>query len=95
MSKIDNFRREIKYNSLVFELLAARDVPYLVYHHSGGRTIEAHTPLNGLSILISTKPLPDDKVLVIIKPTGMKGMTEEVPSILLKQKLHKYVGKLL
>ncbi|QJD52768.1 hypothetical protein SEA_UNPHAZED_24 [Microbacterium phage Unphazed] len=95
MSKITDFRREIKYNSLVFELLAARDVPYLVYHHSGGRTIEAHTPISGLSILISTQPLPQDKVLVIVKPTGMKGMTEEIPEILLKQKLLKYIGKLL
>ncbi|QKY80381.1 hypothetical protein SEA_PABST_23 [Microbacterium phage Pabst] len=95
MTKLTDFLREIRYNREVFALLAAREVPYLVIHDGTGRTIEAHTVINGLSIMIKTTPKPDGKVLLIVKPTGMNPFIEDIPEILLKQKLHKYIGKLL
>ncbi|QOC56115.1 hypothetical protein SEA_ZHENGYI_23 [Microbacterium phage Zhengyi] len=95
MSKLTEFLRELQYNREVFRLLSDREVPYLMIIGSDGRTIEAKTPIEGLSILIRTAPMPEGKVLLIVKPTGMKMFVEEIPEILLVQKLHKYVGKLL
>ncbi|QQO39311.1 hypothetical protein SEA_CRUNCHYBOI_25 [Microbacterium phage CrunchyBoi] len=95
MSKLTKFLKELSYNRMVFEILSQREVPYLVIHSSTGRTIEAHTRIPGFSILITTTPMEDGKVLLIVKPTGMKMFVEEIPEILLKQKLLKYVGTLL
>ena len=95
MSKIQTFRRELKYNAMVFQLLAEREIPYLVYYGPDGRSIEAKSPIPSISIIFKTAPMPEGKVLLVVKPTGMKMFVEELPEILLRQKLLKYIGKLL
>ena len=95
-SAVERLRREIKLNAVVFRLLAARQVPYLVMYGPDGRTIEARTSLKGLSLLIKTTPIPDKMmVLLIIKPTGMKPFIEEVDECILDRRLHYYFGKIL
>ncbi|QFG04943.1 hypothetical protein Fullmetal_21 [Microbacterium phage Fullmetal] len=95
MSKIDNFRRELRYNAKVFQVLAEKEIPYLVWHGPDGRTVEAKTPVKGLAILFKTTPMPEGKVLLIVKPTGMKPWVEEITEAILLQRIHNYVRKIL
>ncbi|QNN98068.1 hypothetical protein SEA_FEDE_20 [Microbacterium phage Fede] len=95
MSKIDNLRREIKYNAYVFRILADRDIPYLVWHGPDGKTIEAKTGIVGLALLIKTTPMPEGKVLLIVKPTGMNPFVDEFDEKLLIQRFHAYLRKIL
>lgn len=95
MSRVQDLNREIAFNALVFRLLAEREIPYLVMYGPDGRTIEAKTHIPGLALLFKTTPMPEGKVLLIIKPTGMKAFVEEIPESLLLQRLHNYVRKLL
>jgi len=95
MSKVSDLNREIEYNAHVFRLLAEREIPYLVHHDGSGRTIEAKTLVKGLVLLFKTAPMPEGKVLLIVKPNSMKPFVEEIPDTLLLQRLHNYVRKLL
>ena len=95
MSKVEDLNREIAYNAMVFRLMAERDIPYLVWYGPDGRTIEAKTHVPGLALLFKTTPMPEGKVLLIVKPTGMKPFVEELNEKLLLQRLHNYVRKLL
>ena len=94
-SKVSLLNREITYNAEVFRLLSERAIPYLVWYGSDGRTIEAKTPIKGLALLFKTAPMPEGKVLLIIKPTGLKPFVEEIDDRLLVQRLHSYVRKVL
>ncbi|QJD51760.1 hypothetical protein SEA_ASHTON_21 [Microbacterium phage Ashton] len=95
MSNIDNLRREIAYNAQVFQVLSEKEIPYLVWYGPDGRTVEAKTLVQGIAILFKTTPMPDSKVLLIVKPTGMKPWVEEISEALLLQRIHKYVRNIL
>jgi hypothetical protein len=94
-SPVRNLEREIQYNKLVFELLNEKGIDHLVHYDSSGRTVEAKTGVAGLAILIKTAPMPDGKVLLVVKPTNMKPFVETIDERLLKQRLHKWIGDLL
>ena len=96
MSKVQDLCREIRYNAVVFRIMAEKSIPYLVWYGADGRTIEVQALQKGLVLLVKTVPLPDDKVLLIVKPNIFpKAFIEEISEVLLVQKVHKYVRELL
>ena len=95
MSSIERLRREIAYNREVLKVLQEREMEALMIHSKNGRIIEAKTLAPGLVLMFSTSPLPDNKVLLVVKPNkGLPGIVEEIDARLLTQRVHASIRKM-
>jgi len=93
-SNLARYIREVRYNLMLKEMLV--DYDYLIHYGPEGRTFEVKTSVPGLVILFKTAPLPQGKVLLVVKANKMKSaVIEEIDERLLKQRLYKWIGELL
>lgn len=95
MSKVAQLSREIRYTKLVCSILDEHKLEYLTLHNSEGRTVEARTRVLGLSLLFKTTPMPESRVLFIVKPTGFKPFVEELDEASLPERVTHYVKEFL
>jgi|SRR6478735_707273 len=97
MGKVQDLRRIIKYNKSLEDVLQQYEVPYVRMYHGTTRPIEAQIGRGRPALLVTCIPAQDSVVKLIIQPVGMFKLTsiQDVPEILLKQKLHQFFKEIV
>lgn len=94
-SKLEEYMRGVRLHSVVVSLLAKHAIPYLVTFTTGGRIIEARTPVPGLVLLIVLVPMPNDSVQVIIRPSGTRSLPGTIQGYIEENNLERFLTNTL